>query len=60
MDLADLDDLEYFDLFLKESMRLKSPSFMTFDRIVLSDFKLGKYTLEKGIRLIITNGFSML
>lgn len=56
-----LDGSEYLNNFLKECLRLFGPGVQSFDREVIKDFKLGKYTLKKGTIVVVpfnANGVS--
>ena len=48
-----LDSSEYLNNFLKECLRLFGPGVQSFDREVIKDTKLGKYTLQKGTIVIV-------
>lgn len=48
-----LDASEYLNNFLKECLRLFGPGVQSFDREVIKDTKLGKYTLQKGTIVIV-------
>ena len=43
----------YIDLLLEEFMRVFGPAGETFPRVIVKDFKVGKYTLKKGDLIII-------
>ena len=48
-----LDQSEYFNCFIKECLRLFGPGVQSFDREVVKDFKLGKYTFKKGTIVVV-------
>lgn len=48
-----LDSSVYFNHFIKECLRLFGPGVQSFDREVVRDFKLGKYTFKKGTIVVV-------
>lgn len=48
-----LDASEYLNNFLKECLRMFGPGVQSFDREVIKDTKIGKYTLQKGTIVIV-------
>lgn len=46
-------DNELMKHFIKEALRLYSPTGLLFPRLVLKDTKVGKYTLRKGARYMV-------
>lgn len=50
---SDLDASSYLNNYLKECLRLFGPGVQSFDREVVKDFKLGKYTLQKGTIVVV-------
>jgi cytochrome P450 len=48
-----LDNSDYFNCFIKECLRLFGPGVQSFDREVVKDFKLGKYTFKKGTIVVV-------
>ncbi len=50
---SDLDASTYLNNYLKECLRLFGPGVQSFDREVIKDFKLGRYTLQKGTIVVV-------
>ena len=47
------DNSELLDAFIKEALRLFSPTSMSFHRRILKTFKLGQYTINKGDFVVV-------
>jgi cytochrome P450 len=53
----DLDKSITLDAFIKEVLRLHSPVPLSFERIILKNFKLGSYDIKSGDKIVIPFSF---
>ena len=51
--LDQIDSVDWLSAMLKESLRLHSPAPASFDRMIFKDMKLGKYSFNKGDKIVI-------